>query len=77
MALYKYDNVVKKSESDVFDKLHSPGTDTPFSGIYRCEACAHEIVSTYSHPLPPQNHAQHPAGKAIQWRLVAYAAHNQ
>ncbi len=76
MANYKYESILKKIDSTDFDKLHTPGTATPYSGIYRCEACGHEIISTYSHPLPPQNHAQHPAGKPIQWRLTVCALHN-
>lgn len=76
MALYKYENMVAKSTHAAFDTLHSPGAVTPYSGIYRCEVCAHEIVSTKSHPLPPQNHHQHPRGEAIRWRLTVTHASN-
>jgi hypothetical protein len=77
MALYKNSSLVTQTNADAFDGLHSPSTPTPFSGIYRCEVCGHEIVSTYSHPLPPQNHAQHPQHRPIQWRLVVFAQHNK
>ena len=45
--------------------------------IYRCEVCGHEDISTYNHPLPPQNHKQHPPGVPIRWRLIVAAHHNQ
>lgn len=71
MAQYKYANYLKHLDSDAFDVLHQPGAPTPYSGIYRCEACAREDVSSYGHPLPPQNHHQHSAGMGpIRWRLI-------
>ena len=70
MALYKYQQIVSHSEDGAFDELHPPGSSTPHSGIYRCEVCGHEIVSTQGHPLPPQNHHQHPQHQTIKWRLI-------
>jgi hypothetical protein len=71
MAQYKYAQFLKANTSDVFDVLHQPGATTPYSGIYRCEACGKEDVSVYSKPLPPQDHHVHEAGLgAIQWRLI-------
>ncbi|HXM22528.1 MAG TPA: hypothetical protein VN948_14830 [Terriglobales bacterium] len=71
MAQYKYSQFLKHNSNDAFDKLHEPGARTPFSGIYRCAICGKEDVSTYEHPLPPQNHHQHAAGIGpIRWQLV-------
>ena len=71
MALYKYQQYLSSSGHTAFDQLHEPGTPTPYSGIYRCEGCGHEVTSVHSHPLPPQNHHQHTYGQgAIRWRLV-------
>lgn len=71
MALYKYAQFLATSDHEAFDKLHSTGAATPYSGIYRCEGCGHEVTSVYSHPLPPQNHHQHTAAQGtIRWRLV-------
>ncbi len=79
MALYKYQQFVKPNENDsnAFDTLHGPSSPTPYSGIYRCEACGHEIVSVSPHPLPPQNHPQHAPGNPIQWRLIVFAQYNE
>jgi len=71
MAVYKYTKYLEQSDHQAFDQIHSPGTSTPYSGIYRCEGCGENEVSTYSHPLPPQNHHQHTAAQgAIRWRLI-------
>lgn len=70
MALYKYQQFISRTDHAAFDELHHPGNSTPYSGIYRCEVCGHEIVSTQGHPLPPQNHHQHPQHQAIKWRLI-------
>jgi hypothetical protein len=70
MALYKYAKFLDQSNHEAFDKLHSPGVAVPYSGLYRCEVCGHEIVSTYGNTLPPQNHHQHSNRQPIQWRLT-------
>ena len=71
MAYFKYSQFVTAHQHTEFDAVHTPGTVTTFSGIYRCEGCGHEIVSTKTHPLPPQNHHQHTAAQGmIRWRLI-------
>jgi hypothetical protein len=71
MAIYRYMQFLEQSPNQVFDQLYTPGTATPHSGIYRCEGCGKNEVSTHAHPLPPQNHHQHTAAQgAIRWRLV-------
>lgn len=70
MAYYKYSTVLESSPHNAFDELHSPGGTVPFSGIYKCEVCGQEDVSTQGHTFPPQNHHQHPAGQPIRWRLI-------
>jgi len=71
MAIYKYQQFLTQSNHQAFDALHHPGETTPHSGIYRCEVCAENEVSTHGHPLPPQNHHQHnPAAGPIRWRLI-------
>jgi hypothetical protein len=72
MALYKYEQFFQKFDNAEFDKLYPPAARTPWSGIYRCEGCGKEAVSTHIHPLPPQNHHQHTVGQGhIRWRLIA------
>ena len=73
MALYKDDTHVKPSDSDAFDREHSPGETTPHSGIYRCVVCGREDVSETGKPLPSQNHKQHSPGKPIRWKLLVYS----
>ncbi len=71
MAVYKYQNYLEASGHQAFDQLYRPGTATPYSGIYRCEGCGENEVSTYGHPLPPQNHHQHNQSQGtIRWRLI-------
>lgn len=70
MAQYKYHKFLKENLSVEYDKLHKPGDATPYSGIYRCSVCGREDVSTAGHPLPPQNHHQHPEGQPIHWQLI-------
>ncbi len=77
MAWYKHAQYLVNKTSDAFDTLHAPGTATPYSGIYRCEGCGHELVSEEKKPLPPQNHRQHePRHGAIRWRLIVFADHD-
>jgi hypothetical protein len=70
-ALYKYVQVLQKSEHGAFDEIHEAGASTPYSGIYRCEGCAKCVTSVSPHPLPPQNHHQHSIQQGrIRWRLA-------
>jgi hypothetical protein len=71
MALYKYQDFLVYFNLDEFDKVYSPGTTGTWSGIYRCEGCAREVVHTREKPLPPQNHHQHNYSQGtIRWRLI-------
>lgn len=70
MTYFKNQHYFRRDSSGEFDKLRTPGTVTPFSGIYRCETCGLEDVSVKGKPLPPQNHHQHAYGP-IRWRLIA------
>jgi hypothetical protein len=71
MAWYKNPAYLTQVNFSGFDALHSPGTLAPYSGIYRCEGCGKEAVSTLGHHLPPQNHHQHTyAQGSIRWRLI-------
>lgn len=71
MAYYKYSTHLHQNNHAAFDAITHPGSPTPYSGIYRCEGCGENIVSTYTHVMPPQNHHQHTAGQgAIRWRLL-------
>jgi hypothetical protein len=72
--MYKYGNYLQQNNHSAFDSVHTPGTGTPDSGIYRCEACGDEVASNKGNPLPPQNHHQHSPGLgAIRWRLIVFA----
>jgi len=76
MALYKYDTYVGKAQDAVFDEVRHPGVAAPLSGIYRCEGCGREAVSTESHPLPPQDHHEHTVAQgSIRWQLIVFADH--
>jgi hypothetical protein len=71
MALYKHPSILQQSDHAAFDEIHQPGAITPYSGIYRCAGCAHEIASNAGNPLPPQNHHQHTTQQGrIRWQLI-------
>jgi hypothetical protein len=71
MALYKDPTQMMHSDDAIFDQLHKPGVQTPYSGIYMCVNCLDEVASNAGNPLPPQNHRQHKkALPPIQWRLL-------
>lgn len=71
MAIYKYAQLLQQSTHAAYDEIFHPGATTLYSGIYRCEGCGVNEVSTYGHPLPPQNHHQHtPQQGTIRWRLA-------
>ena len=71
MAEYKYGNFLVQANKPAYDLLHHPGTIAPYSGIYRCSKCGHEITAVSGYPLPPQNHHQHtPAQGPILWQLI-------
>ena len=75
MAVYKYVQNLQQSQHAAFDTVTEPGHPTPYSGVYRCDGCGREDVSTYSHPMPPQNHHQHTQSQGrIRWRLVVATA---
>jgi hypothetical protein len=75
MALYLDGGLLQRSQSPdnvaEFRKIYRPGEHTPWSGIYRCTGCGHEVVHTNGHPLPSQNHSSHASGlPPIRWQLV-------
>ena len=71
MAFYKYPQFLAQMDHVEFDKVYNPGVITPWSGIYRCLGCGKEAISTFSHPLPPQNHHQHTLQQgSIRWQLT-------
>ena len=79
MAMYKYRTDLENSTHDVFDKIYKPGDRTPYSGVYRCQSCAVEIVSEQANPFPPTRACREHNSKAvtgfITWRMVVYAQH--
>lgn len=71
MVWYKYKQFLAEAALSDFDKLYGPGVIAAYSGIYRCDGCGREVVSTTTHPLPPQNHHQHSVAQGqIRWRLI-------
>jgi hypothetical protein len=78
MALFKFNNYLRKTDASVFDLEHKPGDDAPYAAIYRCTGCGVEVVSEDHRPLPPKNHHQHTIHQGpIRWRLIVAADHKQ
>jgi hypothetical protein len=76
MPHYKYSNHFKQDNNALFDQVHHAGEQAPVSGIYRCEGCGIEAVSTRGHHLPPQNHHQHNYLQGtIRWKLNVMSTH--
>jgi hypothetical protein len=71
MALYEHSTHLYQTKHPEFNKDYEPSATSAWSGIYRCQGCAREIVHTTGKPLPPQNHHQHTIGQGkIRWRLL-------
>jgi hypothetical protein len=73
---------VSDETSAAFKEKLSPGIKAPHSGIYKCDSCGFEAVSTEGNSLPPaktceeHDKARWKCAKGeIKWRLVAYAIH--
>lgn len=81
MPNYKVPQYFHQNSASTFDEVHAPGSIAPASGVYRCESCGFEAVSTQGHRLPPELNCVHHsaawicnAGRVL-WRLVAAAIH--
>ena len=48
---------------------YGPADIVPVSGIYYCTNCRREVTCNKDDRFPPQNKAQHPCDKEIQWQL--------
>jgi hypothetical protein len=83
MAYYKNGEWVKETQTgaldDYFKGTYAPGEETPHSGIYHCDVCGFEVVSTKGNPLPTQDHSEHDTSKRgpIKWRLIVLPFHKR
>ncbi|MFL5741467.1 MAG: hypothetical protein ACJ75B_14680 [Flavisolibacter sp.] len=76
MAFYKHGSYLGQQFDASFDQTFHPEAETPYSGIYRCEGCGHEIAAVRAHRLPPQNHHQHTIyDGSVRWKLIVKASH--
>jgi hypothetical protein len=81
MPNFKHSQYFQQNTSAAFDGTYAPGHLAPYSGVYRCDPCGFEAVSTKNHPLPPATNCQHHATAwncqpgIVRWRLVAAAIH--
>lgn len=71
MPYYKHPSKLTQHLGSAFDVVHHLGQTVPFSGIYICRGCGHEIAANKGDPFPPQNKHQH-VNRAIPvtWQLV-------
>ena len=76
MALFAHTGYLRHFDSPAFIKVHGPGDLAPYTGIYKCESCGHEIANSESQPLPKLAHLGHPTDSPISWRLIVYAQQN-
>lgn len=71
MVFLKRQAFWQESAEEALDILVACDVITPYSSIYRCEACGHEILSTKGAPMPSAAHHQHSYNQeAIRWRLI-------
>jgi hypothetical protein len=73
VALFKDAALVRQSMEARFDPVYSIGELAPYSGIYRCDDCHQECVSTEGHRLPPDG-VSHEC-ESRKWRLLVAAEH--
>lgn len=65
---------IRDGQGSDFAYTLRPGQENAHHGIFRCEACGHEIALPVGHRAPPQNTHQHPRGKGeVDWRLLVLA----
>lgn len=76
MALFSYTGYLRYFDSTAFTNVHGPGDPAPYSGIYKCESCGHEVAIPATNPLPKMTHPRHSIESPIEWRLIVYAQHN-
>lgn len=76
MALFAHTGYLRYFDSTAFTHLHGPGDPSPYSGIYKCVACGHEVACAAAQSLPKIAHPQHPADRTIEWRMIVYAQMN-
>lgn len=70
MAFYKDGTHLRQMFHPEFFKTYPPGAVTSCEGIYRCQGCGKEAISTSIQPLPPRNHHAHTPGQGeVCWRL--------
>jgi hypothetical protein len=71
MALYKEADAIRKSESEIFDRVLRDGTVVAYEGIYRCLTCNVEIAAIGGKPFPSAHRHPHTAGcKVHRWQLL-------
>ena len=76
MAQYQNPNFLQKIANVAFNSTYHAGALAPFSGIYRCDVCGHEAVSTVGHHLPAQGlEHTHKVLNPIAWRLIVASTH--
>ncbi|HYJ05279.1 MAG TPA: hypothetical protein VEX43_09100 [Chthoniobacterales bacterium] len=71
MAQFKHLQLLTRLPDSKFDQAHASGATTPHSGIYKCQGCGTEIISTAGDPLPPPSHHQHSLNQGgVAWQLI-------
>ena len=71
MADYKYLHYLTNAANSKFDPAYPPGTTTPHSGIYKCQGCGYETLSSAGESLPTGEHHQHAnESEVMAWRLI-------
>lgn len=65
---------IREGQGSDFAYTLRSGQENAHHGIFRCEACGHEIALPVGHCAPPQNTHQHPRGIGeVDWRLLVLA----
>ena len=71
MAIYGNAADIRFGNGPAFTFTYGPSDHVPLSGIYRCDACGHEVAANRGDPLPPQNRHQHSLILGpVRWRPV-------
>lgn len=71
MPYYKHGSKLTQHNDAAFDAVYHPGQAVPYSGIYKCNGCGHEIAANKGDPFPPQNKHQHEnRAVPIAWQLI-------
>jgi len=67
--------ILQQNNHQDFDTFTGPGKETPYSGVYRCEGCGHEIAANQGTRCPTKPPSAFFGAR--RYSLAAYRCHSR